>query len=191
MDKSSYRNSTLFFSRYHIWYQTIVLTGVFLLLVCACYFCFVSFLFCVGLLFSLTIARILLLLPLVVWVVTWPNGIESQFGVSFSLDKHYNMYYLRYKYNLSNIPLCRLTSTSMICEYVYKSAPIVCAYAHTHAHIYIYIYIYGINDTISNTVLLEPIEIIFFLLPIYLHRHHWVTYCGIFLSCTCEMCHVP
>ena len=135
MDKSSYRNSTLFYSRYLIWYQTIVLTGIFLLLVCACYFCFVSLLFCVGLLFSLTIARILLLLPLVVWIVTWPNEVESQIGVPFSLDKHYNMYYLRYKFNLSNIPLCMLTSTSMICEYVYKSAH-MCMHMHTHTHIY-------------------------------------------------------
>ena len=49
MDKSSYRNLTLLYSRYVIWYQTIVLTGVFiycwLALVTFASFCLVVFCF--------------------------------------------------------------------------------------------------------------------------------------------------
>ena len=58
MDKSSYRYSTLLYSRYVIWYQTIVLTGVFLCcwpaLVTFASFCLVVF--CFVLLYSFTIS---------------------------------------------------------------------------------------------------------------------------------------
>ena len=58
MDKSSYRNSTLLYSRYVIWHQTIVLTGVFLY----CWFALVTFasfclvMFCFVLHFRLTVS---------------------------------------------------------------------------------------------------------------------------------------
>ena len=58
MDKSSYRYSILLYSRYVIWYQTIVLTGVFLCcwpaLVTFASFCLVVF--CFVLLYSFTIS---------------------------------------------------------------------------------------------------------------------------------------
>ena len=58
MDKSSYRHSTLLYSRYVIWYQTVVLTGVFL----CCWPALVTFasfclaVFCFVLLYSFTIS---------------------------------------------------------------------------------------------------------------------------------------